>query len=254
MTDRGSWRGNLMALLERQFRLRAKRSRLSTVWPVVAPFSLALLYSFIFKRVFEVAIPDYTIFLLCGLLPWTFLTQCLGKTILSITTELDLVRSLPFRIELLPLSTALSQAVNFLITLAVFLVYVGVTGTLHLGVLPAVVLPLLAVIVLAGSLSMIVALIDVYNRDLRIVIGNLLMIWFFLIPILYTQPMAPRRFSFLQSVDPMNLIIGQFRAVLYFGRIERPAHMAWMVILSTALFAVCLALFRRFSKHVAEDL
>ena len=82
---------------------------------------------------------------------------------------------------------------------------------------------------------------------------NLLTIWFFLVPIVYRRAMAPDSVQFLQSVDPMNLIVGQMRSVLYFGNVDEPVKMAVMVVLTAVLFAGSLAFFRRFSADLPKD-
>lgn len=247
------WIRPLAILTERQFRLRAKRSHLSAVWPLFVPFSLTLLYSFLFKRVFDVPIPDYPVFLLCGLLPWSFLTQTLGKTITSITSDPELLRSMRVRAELIPLSGVVVHAVMFLVATSGFVLFLGLTGRLRVGLLPALIFPLIALVLLLAGLSLVVALVDVYNRDLRMVLGNILLVWFFLIPIVYRRGMAPPGLAFLTSVDPMNLIVGQFRAVLYYRQIREPGHLVLMLGVCVALFLLCVAVFRRYSKHLAED-
>jgi ABC-2 type transport system permease protein len=252
--DLRSWSRQLIVLVERQLRLRTKRSVLGNVWPIGAPFVLTVLYTFVFNHVFDASIRDYTVFLLCGLIPWTFLTQCLGKTINAVTFEADLVRSMPIKTELLPLSNAMSQALNFVATVGLFVVYLAMKGQLHVAILPVLLLPIFALVLLTSSLSLIVALIDVYSRDLRLVMGNLLLIWFFLVPIVYRQAMAPHSLAWLQSVDPMNLIVGQFRSILYIGNVGQPGHMVLMLVVCGGLFVGCLAFYRRFSRHVAEDI
>jgi ABC-type polysaccharide/polyol phosphate export permease len=65
--------------------------------------------------------------------------------------------------------------------------------------------------------------------------------------------MAPSRLHFLQSVDPMNLIVGQMRDVLFFGRITHPEKLVEMVILAAMLFASTLWGFRRLAVDLAKD-
>ena len=59
---------------------------------------------------------------------------------------------------------------------------------------------------------------------------------------------------FLDSVDPMNMIVGQMRAVLYYQQIFRPLHIVWMVVACMLLFAACLTVFRRFSRTLPQDI
>ena len=243
----------LVTLVERHLRLRAKRAWLGTVWPIVAPFLLGGLYVFVFQQVFHAPIPRYTEFLLCGLLPWAFVAMTVGRAITSLSADPELVRKVGRRQELLPLSVVLSYTANLLVTLAIFVVFLAARGHLHPAVLPTVLLPVAATVLLGGSLALAVSLVDVYNHDLQQVLPNLLTIWFFFVPIVYRTRMAPTSLRFLQSVDPMNLIVGQMRSILYFGRVDEPIKMALMVALTATLFTLTVALFRRFAADLPKD-
>lgn len=242
-----------LVLIERQLRLRTKRSLLGILWPVVSPGLLLLLYVFVFRRVFNVPIDRYPEFLLCGLLPWAFLVQSLPRAIASLSGEPELIRRARMPYAIIPIATVIANAAYLAITLSVFIIYLAIVGQLTLATLPAVVLPFIAVLLLVMSLGMLVALIDVYNQDLQLVLGNLLTVWFFLIPIVYRPRMAPEGLWFLRSIDPMNLIVGQFRDILYFGSISRPGHMVLMLVVCLVLFLGSLAIFGRFSGQLAKD-
>jgi lipopolysaccharide transport system permease protein len=242
-----------ITLVERQVRLRAKRSWLSTVWPVIAPFILMGLYVFVFKRVFNVPIDRYPEYLLAGLLPWVFLAQTLPKAMASISAEADLVRKAPFHYELLPLSMVISQAYNIVITIGIFVVYLGFASDLNLAVVPFLVFPLFAIIMLVAGLSMLFSLVDVYNHDLRWVLGNVLTMWFLLVPILYRPNMVPAAIETVQTYEPVGLVVGQFRAVLYRGEIDEPHLLVLMLLVCTAVFLIALGLFRRFSTQLPKD-
>lgn len=240
-------------LVRRQRWLRRKRSALARVWPVIAPFLLMLLYVFVFRRVFDVPIQRYHDYLLCGLLPWSFLTVALSRSTASLSGEGDLLRKAPFPSELLPVSNVTAHAIDFLGTLVLFIGWLAITGEVHLSTLPLVVLPVAAVVCLVMALAMLIALVDVHTHDLRYLLGNLLTVWFFLIPIVYRPNMAPRSVHFLRSVDPMNLIVGQMRAVLFAGRIDRPGQLALMVLGCGSLLVVSLAVFRTQAVNLAKD-
>jgi ABC-type polysaccharide/polyol phosphate export permease len=244
----------LRALVERSIRLRAKRSWLGAGWPAVAPILLLLLYVFVFKSVFHVGIPRYPQFLFTGLLPWTFLAQALPQAVMSISGEPELVRRSRFAYELLPISTVLVVGIYFVLTLLGLIGYLAVVGELVYSVLPAVILPVVALFFLVSSIAMLLALVDVYNRDLRMVLGNILSVWFFLVPIVYRPGMAPPAVRFLRSVDPMNMIVGQFRDILHFGQLSRPLHAVLMLAVCTGLLLVSRALFRAFGRDLPKDI
>jgi ABC-type polysaccharide/polyol phosphate export permease len=119
--------------------------------------------------------------------------------------------------------------------------------------LPTLLIPVAALIMLAMSLAMIVALIDVYNHDMSIILPNLLTIWLFIAPIVYRPAMSPGLMQNLRDLDPLSLTITQFRGVLYYGAIDRPDLLVRMIVVTSAFFLASLMTFRRFSVQLARD-
>jgi len=242
-----------MVLVRRQLWLRRKRSWLGQLWPVVSPFLLMALYIFVFKRVFKVPVERYPDYLLCGLLPWAFLTSAVTRASSTISSEVDMMRKAPFPTEMLPLSAVTANTLDFVITLVIFIAALAVRGELPFGTLPLVVVPIVAVTLVTMALSMLIGLIDVYSHDLRRVLGNILTVWFFLVPIVYRPHMAPGTLATVRRFDPMNLVVTQMRDILYRGRLMHTFELGLMVVLSSVLFAGALVVFRRYSLDVAKD-
>jgi ABC-type polysaccharide/polyol phosphate export permease len=240
----------LLTLVERQLRLRLKRSVMGVVWPLAAPLFLLALYTFVFGSVFDVPIDDYPVYLFAALLPWTFLVQTVHDALQSISFEPELVRRAPFPHVLLPLARVIVMALPFLLLLVGFVAWLAVTGDLHAGVLPALAVPVVAVVLLVAGLATLLALVDVFNRDLRFVLHNLLTVWFFLVPIVYSPRMADGRLELLRAVDPMNLVVRDFRDVLYAGELHA-GHLALTAAVCAAFFLATQWVFRRLSADLA---
>ncbi len=243
-------------LVERQARLRSKRSLMGLLWPLISPLFLLALYSFVFSAVFDVPIDDYGVYLFAGLLPWSYLVQTVNDALQSISFEPDLVRRAPLPYHFLPLARAAVMTVPFLVLLAAFVGYVAVFSDRPFdpALLPALALPVASVILLVATVAMLLALIDVFNRDLRYLLNNLMTVWFFLVPIVYHRRMVSDRIERLTALDPMRWIVEQFRDVLYDGRIDRPlAHVVTLAACS-ALFLAGLAVFRRLAVDLAKDI
>lgn len=251
-----SWRRRrdlYLTLLERQYRLRRQRSLLGFVWPLVAPLVLLGLYTFVFTSVFEVPVRDYPQYLFLGLIPWAFLTTSLNSALQSISVEAELLRRAKFPIELLPLTVVTVNFASLALLIAGFVAWKAVTGGLQVVLLPLLALPLLSLVLLVSSGALLVSLIDVYNRDLRLVLNNILTVWFFLIPIVYRPSMVGPTLRSLRSIDPMNMIVGQMRDLLYHDHFSRPLNSALMVGACVAIFAVCLGVFRRVAPLLPRD-
>lgn len=242
----------LWTLVERQLRLRAKRSVLGVVWPVVAPLFLLALYSFVFGRVFSVPVADYPAYLFAGLLPWTFLVQSLHDSLQSISFEPDLVRRAPFPYHYLPLARVVVMAIPAAVLLVGFGAYLALDPgrELRLELLPVLLVPVVTAALVVTALSTALALLDVFNRDLRFVLHNLLTVWFFLVPIVYRPEMVGGELAWLRWVDPMHLVVEQFRDVLYWARMPSAGRLALGLALGAGLFAACRFVF----AHLAPEL
>lgn len=244
----------LAALVERQLFLRRKRSLIGIIWPVCGPIMLAALYTFVFNNVFTVPVQNYPIYLFAGLLPWTVLIMSISNSLGSISSEAALVRRAPFPYQLLPISTVFVNVIPFTILLVGFSVYDAITWNVNLALLPLLLLPTCALILFTSSLAMVLAAFDVYNHTLRFVLGNLLTVWFFLVPIVYRPEQAGSISTVLRSVDPMNMIIGQFRDILYYGNISRPSHTVLMVIVCGMSFVIANLIFQRIAPEIPKEL
>lgn len=242
-----------LTLLQRQYRLRRQRSLLGFVWPLVAPLVLLSLYGFVFTDVFNVPIPSYRAYLFLGLIPWAFLTTSLNSALPSISLEAELLRRARFPIELLPMTTVAVNFVSFTILMTGFVLWRGMNGDVDLALLPLLALPTVSLVLLVSSGALLLSVIDVYNRDLRFILNNVLTVWFFLIPIVYRPDMVGPGLRALRSIDPMNMIVGQYRDLLYFGQFSRPLNSALMVGVCVALFGVSLSLFRRVAPVLPRD-
>ena len=73
---------------------------------------------------------------------------------------------------------AFFTVLTLLILLAGFVVGQALYGDLAIGLLPLLSLPLASLVLLVSSGSLLLAVIDVYNRDMRYVLNNVLTVWF----------------------------------------------------------------------------
>ncbi len=245
----------LATLVERQARLRVKRTLFGIVWPVVSPMFLLALYLFVFGSVFDVKIHDYGVYLLVGLLPWTFLVQAVHDSLQSISFEPDIVRRAPFPLHFLPIARVVVMAVPFLGLLAAAIVYLGFVHPRGIvwSTLPTILLPVASLFLLVTSISMLLALLDVFNRDFRYVLNNLLTVWFFLVPIVYHRRMVTGPVRTITTADPMRWIIDQFRTVLYGGHVVSFVAPVATLAACAAVFVVSLQVFRRLAVDLAKE-
>ena len=118
--------------------------------------------------------------------------------------------------------------------------------------IPLLVIPVFSVVVIVATLTMLLALVDVFNRDIRYVLNNIITVWFFLAPIVYTKRMTEQHLRFIEWMDPMAWVIRQFQQLLYWGEPISVASAVLVPVVSIVIFGAGLVVFRRATIGLAK--
>ena len=149
-------------------------------------------YTLMFGHVLKVqSFPDYPIFLMIGIVVWTFFQQSLLASSESLIDQGPLVRKARFPREAIPASSVTVQLVTFLAILALLLpVALAMRGSAApaLLLLPVVVALLFCFVL---GCALIVSVLHAYFRDVAPIVAAALLPWFFLTPIFYQPSTLP---------------------------------------------------------------
>jgi ABC-type polysaccharide/polyol phosphate export permease len=200
---------------------------------------------------------------LCGLLPWNFLSAGILTGISSITSNGNLVNKVYFPREVLPLSSVLANLVNFLLALVVLFVLLLIFQTPispWIWLLPVVILLHTAFVL---GLALILSTLNVFYRDTLMVMDVIMLAWFFLTPVVYSLQILPESYELLgRTVDiqrlvyifnPMASIISTYRDLLYFGYRTDLDFFVRTAITSFAILAFGYWFFRTYSHRFGEE-
>lgn len=253
------YRALISSLVARELKARYRGSVLGFLWTFVNPLLLLLVYTFVFSVVMPGAraagIEPYSLFLFCGILPWTWFSSSLLESCTALTGSGGLLRKVMFPAEILPLVTVLTGLVNFwlgLVILAAFSVYTGMPFfTLDLAWLPVIVAVQLAWTL---GLALLLSALSVHFRDLRDLLGNLMTLWFFATPIVYPYSQAPERFRLLLDLNPFTHIAGAYQDVLFVsGRYAPGPRLAAVGLVGIVVLIVGYGVFDRLRDTFAEE-
>ena len=182
------YRGLIQSLVARELKARYRGSALGFFWSFINPLLLLLVYSFVFEVVMpgRAAEKPYSLFLFCGLLPWTWFSSSVLESAGVLISGGNLIKKVLFPAEVLPIVTVLSNMVHFLLGLPVlvaFLVYYRRPLEFpEVFWFPVIVLTQL---ILTMGIALIVSALTVHFRDIKDILGNLMTFWFFATPIIY---------------------------------------------------------------------
>lgn len=215
-------------LVARDLKVRYKSSLLGVAWSWLNPLLMMAVYTVLFTvMLHNDSIHHYPVFLLCGLLPWQFFNDSVIQATSSIVDNAHLIKKVYFPAEVLLLSTILANLINFLIALPLFFglaLLLGARLTWYVLLLP---LTLLIQLMFTTGLTLILATLNVFYRDTRIILGVVMLAWFFLTPVFYPINTVPQEavllgISFdaqlwLRRLNPMASVIASYRDLLYWG-------------------------------------
>lgn len=261
----------LRELTLRELRGRFKRSTLGWLWSVINPLSNIAVYSVVFGVFFSVVPPTghpsglkvYALFLVCGLLPWTFLSNGLSANTGSIVANEGLVKKVYFPRWVLPAAASIAWLVSFGVELLVLGVILLVLGN---NVLPWIPMVLVLMVLMLGfvlGIGMILAAANAFFRDIQHFLGIFLNIWFYATPILYPPDLPPEEYDvlgvtvpvkLLLDLNPMASFVDAFRDVLYHLRWPDAAEMLTLTAYSGIALALGTWVFGRFEPRLAEEL
>ncbi len=72
--DLWRFRELISMLVERDLKVRYKRSALGMGWTLLSPLLQMIVYTLVFSFIMRVGVPAFPVFILSGLLPWTLLS------------------------------------------------------------------------------------------------------------------------------------------------------------------------------------
>ena len=242
-------------LVTRDLKVRYASSALGYLWSVLEPLLLAGIYWFIFTQVFTrtVGTEPYLVFLLAGLLPWTWFNGAVTDAARALHTEAKLVRSTNVPREVWVVRVVLSKGVEFLLSLPVLFLFAlvyRVPVDWHLVLLvPGVLL----MAVLALGVGLLLAPLVVLVRDLERVVRIALRLGFYASPVIFAVDDVPAPFDTLFAVNPLAGVFELCRAGFFPGAVQW-GHVGLSVVVSVALLLVGWLVFAQLERTVLKEI
>jgi ABC-2 type transport system permease protein len=268
LRDINRYRELLVLLVQRELRARYKNSSLGFVWSLVKPVTQLLIYFIVIGKFLGAAraIPEFAIYVFCGLTMWALFNEVVSGGAGSIVANSGLIKKVYLPREVFPLSTVGASLVNFAIQFAVL-----IAGTVIIGDVPSsrrvvyVPIAVLLVLVFGTALAILLSAINVYLRDVQHLLEIVIVILFWASPIVYsftyvTDFLHGSWLEELYLANPVTLAILAFQRGIWDAGADQPfpAHMP--LRLGAALVVSFLVLwfsqrvFARLEGNFAQEL
>ena len=245
-----------------QFKLKYTGSVLGYVWSLLKPLMLFGVMYAVFGYLFHLSrnAVDFPVQLLMGIVIWNFFGETTGTAMSSIASNGSLIRKASFPKIILVIASSLSALVTFLINLALIVIVATPLGGMEIGLRTlAVPLFLVELYVFIVGLSMLLASLFVFFRDLGHIWEVASLVLFYGSAVVYTFTYIPAKLQPWAALNPVAQIIEDVRHALVTPTAPwLYSLVGWRYLLPFGVVLLALALgmftFWRLSSRFAEEL
>ncbi len=238
----------------REIKARYKQSVLGYAWVILNPFFQMLVMSFVFSKILRfptIGVP-YAIFLYAGLLPWNLFASSLVSSTNALVANASLLTKIYFPREIFILSTTLAKIVDFFLASTVFVLFLFIYHQpLTINLLWFIPIFLIQQLFTYG-LSLILASLNLFYRDIQYVLTLIVMVWMYLTPVIYPTEIFPDQYKWIFQINPMAVIINAYRQVILGGGMPNLVGLGIALALSIIITLLGRALFKKLEGVFAD--
>ena len=232
-------------LITTELRVRYRGSILGFLWTLMNPLLQALVMWAVFSRFGKIEEKNYALFLLSGIMVWTFFSQSIAQSLNSIIKNRQLIQKIYVPKLVFPIATVTSNLVNLFFFLVA---YLGIALATPVGwswtILLIVPVSLVIFAMTAGS-ALFLASLNVFFRDFTHLTEVLLRVLFYLTPIIYPPTLFGPDIAELLKLNPVASPVLLAREVLYYHQMPSPELWLQSIGMSLVVFFGGLFVFTR---------
>jgi ABC-type polysaccharide/polyol phosphate export permease len=259
MRELWGFRELVLTLAERDLRVRYKQAALGVAWAVFTPVVTMIAFTLLFTKVAHVNIyapgVPYALFAYMGLLPWTFFSSSLSAGGMSLVGNVPLLNKLYCPREVFPIASMIDAAFDAVIASVVLLLLFPIEG--YAPRIEAIYAPLFLIPLLACTLgiTLAVAAVVVYMRDLRLILPLAIQMGLFVSPVVYSPESLFHSRSLLVAyafVNPLAPVLDGMRRTILEGMAPDWLPLAVGTVSSVLMLLGGFLLFKRLETGIAD--
>jgi lipopolysaccharide transport system permease protein len=228
-------------------------SVLGFAWSMLNPLLMTLVLYMVFQNIFRFTQKDLAFYILIGMTGWRFFANGTTIAMMSIVGKSNLVTKLYIPREILTLSSVLASLISSILEFIVLIFILVFFGIVSVKIL---MFPLMYVFYLpiVYGVSLMLASLYVYFRDLNSIWEVLIQIGFFLSPIVYPMSTIPEKYKFYYMLNPITRLIEMYRDILLNDSFPKITDFALTFMFGVFLFILGSLLFRKLNRRFAEEI
>jgi lipopolysaccharide transport system permease protein/teichoic acid transport system permease protein len=183
-------------------------------WAFFQPITTIAIFWFVFEIGFKSKPVDdfpFILWLMCGMIPWFFISESIQSGTKSIVDNSFLVKKIVFKVYFLPFIKIMS---SFLLHIFFIVFLIGMF--LFYGYKPSIywlqiIYYLFFTLILLVGITLITSSVVVFFKDFENIINMIIQFSFWLTPIFWSIKILPQQYQNLMQYSPIYYIIEGFR-------------------------------------------
>jgi len=207
----------------------------------------------VFNNIFRFEQEHFALYLLIGIIAWRFVANGTMAAMSSIVGKPSLVTKIYIPREILTFSMTMSAFISSILEFAVMIPLLLILGaSLSTAFLLFPIIHSLNFVLVYG-ISLALASLYVYFRDLNQIWDILLQMGFYMAPIVYPMSVVPNEYIAYYMLSPITRLMIMYRDVLLYGNIPSASDFLIVAGFGLASFVVGSMIFRKLSPRFAEE-
>lgn len=254
---------NLSFIIEttkRDFAERFAGSVLGSLWVIIWPLVNLFIYIVIFGKLMGARLPGssdmnaYGIYLASGLIPWTAFGATISRSTSAFIDKKHIITKVNASLPSLLLQINLSETITYVVSMMLLFIYIAVCDY------PVndrmLLLPYLYYLqqLLAFGMGLFAAVLTVFIRDTREIIGVMLQFWFWFTPIVYIFDILPNPVKKIVCYNPAYIIVQSYQNIFVFNTNPPFTSLVILTIITHGVLLIAYLFFRYLEKDIRDFL
>jgi homopolymeric O-antigen transport system permease protein len=205
----------ISVLISKDFKLKYNSTALGFFWSFGVPVAQSLVYFFAFSIIMRFKVDNYLLYMLSGMFIWNFFCSSIVMSANTFFSNTELIKRTPFPRHYLVIGTISSELIHFILTIPILVLLMMLGGIMPSWSCFTIPIVLINLIMLTLGCSFIMASINIFFRDLERMIGVLLQLAFFMLPIIYPMSAIPDKYKIFLKLNPFYYVLQPWRDIFY---------------------------------------
>lgn len=239
----------LAQLVSRDIKVKYKRSVLGILWALLNPLLMMVVMAVVFSNIFKYTIEYFPVYLLCGQIFFSFLSESTTNAMTSIVYGAGLIKKVYVPKYILPFSKICSSFVMLLYSfgaLIIIMFFFQVPPTWNMLLFP---IPIIYLFIMCFGIGMILSVLATYFRDVVYLYTVVLQAWMYFTPIFYPIHALPEAIQTIVKFNPMYHLVTYFRNIMIYNITPTLQTNIVCFVFSFVILIIGLMVFKKYQKN-----